>query len=811
MENGVALSGAAVGFLTGLTPSAMILLRGRKAFSGALAARVPNSLSLLSVGNLSTRCVPAGTARFRQEKGRERHRRTRGAWCDGGWPLVRSVVCTLAAILGVSLRFAPAQEQTTSPLPRVAGLGSFVVTQVPVRTAVEKQPSPSGGMLPARYGQGARILLISPGRTPRLLSSALAGACDPDVSFDGKRVLLAGKRTPTAPWNIYEINLADGRVHQITRDLGDCRSPGYQPSMYYYHPTESQPYYHITFVSNAAGELNEYGSAAAWHLYGCRLDGSDVRRLTYNLSSDVDPCLMWDGRLVYASWQRRTLEHGVTGRVSLLGVSLDGGDCAPYVAGGKRIKQTPCATANGLLVFVESDRLPWDGAGTLACVTVRRPLHSYRPVTTEADGLYHCPSPLGDGRILVSRRPADGTGNHAVYCLDPATKRQELVYDDPRYHNIQAKAVAPRSEPEGRSSPCSPGDPHGKLYCLNVYTTQFKDRTWMPPGSAKTLRLLEGIPRKGPAANQGDGPISGTVRSMVARKPGQSPSGPQADSPISGTMRSMVARKLGQSPKLARRRILGEVPVAQDGSFNVEVPANTPIELQMLDEQGIALRSCGWVWTKNHFNQGCVGCHEDPELVPENLFVASLEKPATVVSPPPAERHSVDFRHDVMPILAKKCLSCHGKDGSPPDLVGGAPRTSVRQTSEVSKTSEVFAYETLLAPDPATPTSAAKTFERSKTSEVIKEQSIRGRYVDPGRARTSPLVWHLYGRNTSRPWDGDAASRAAKPIPPAQSEPLSDVEKQRIVKWIDLGAAWDSGPAAASVPSSRGDDSRREP
>ena len=66
--------------------------------------------------------------------------------------------------------------------------------------------------------------------------------------------------------------------------------------------------------------------------------------------------------------------------------------------------------------------------------------------------------------------------------------------------------------------------------------------------------------------------------------------------------------------------------MAPDGSFNVEVPANMPVELQLVDENGLALRCCGWIGTHNHFNQGCIGCHEDPELTPENLMVERVEK-----------------------------------------------------------------------------------------------------------------------------------------------------------------------------------------
>ena len=70
---------------------------------------------------------------------------------------------------------------------------------------------------------------------------------------------------------------------------------------------------------------------------------------------------------------------------------------------------------------------------------------------------------------------------------------------------------------------------------------------------------------------------------------------------------------------------------------------------------------------------------------------------------------------------------------------------------------------------------------------MLSGKGIR-RYVVPGKARTSPLVWALYGRDTSRPWDRRAAAAAVKKMPPAGATPLSEDEKRAIVEWIDLGA-----------------------
>lgn len=575
------------------------------------------------------------------------------------------------------------------------------------------------------YGQGARLLVVHPDGGQRVLVEAFQSVCDPEVSFDGQRVLFAGQKAAQDAWEIYEIAVDGSGLRQLTQGLGNCRSPRYQ-SAFYQISDANEAWYRITFLCSRANEVNETGAGPATALYSCKLDGSDVRRLTFNLSSDYDPHLLWDGRIAYASWQRRTLEHGPQGRVVLLETNLDGTDPAPLcVDAGKRIKHMPCGTAAGLVVFVESDRPAWDGAGTLACVTTRRPLHTYRPLTDPVDGLFHSPSPLPDGTILVSRRPADGSGTHGVYRFDPASKRVEAVFDDAERHDIQATLVAPREEPDGRSSPSLDTDPHGKIYCQNVYLNDFPDKTWLPPGTVKTVRLLEGIAPSPGAGNAVERPVL---------------------------------------PSVAARRLLGETPVEADGSFNLELPADVSIELQLVDEHGLVLRCCGWIGTHRHFNQGCIGCHEDPELTPENLMTSALEKPSVVMAPPAEQRRTFDFVRDLMPIVKEKCLPCHVAGGSPPDLTGGLSGTP---------DSARIAYEILLEP---------------AASDV--GDGLRGKYVDPGRARTSRLAWHLLGKNTARPWDGRAVQGDAKPLPADAQPSLTADEIRAFVEWIDFGAPW---------------------
>lgn len=653
----------------------------------------------------------------------------------------------------------PLREPVVPPLS--AGLTApLVVSQLPLQAERDKSRFVSQGCLRTGYGDGARLILVFPDCSTRVLTGDFASATDPALSFDAKRVLFAAKRKLTDCWNIYEITLETFKIRQITKDVGNCRSPCYQSTLYTI--VSPQPWYQITFVSDGAGAVNECGSMPATDLYSCMPDGSAVRRLTFNLSSDMDPTIMWDGRLLYAGWQRSTLRHGMAGRVSLFGINIDGADHAAFCTEeGKRIKHMPCTTRGGLAVFVEADSVPWDGSGQLACVTLRRPLHSYRSITSPSDGLFHSPSPLPDGGVLVSRRPADGTGTHGVYRLDPSSGRFQVLFDDSRYHDIQAKLVVSRQEPDGRSSVVTEDDPHGQLYCLNVYTSDLPDPTWMPRGSLRRLRVLEGIPFSNKPHN---------TDNVAPHVPDGSPEAKAADVCSPGSAGGSV-------PRLAQRRFLGEIPVAEDGSFKIEIPANTPIELQILDSEGMALRSCSWIWAKNHEPRGCVGCHEDSERTPENDLVKAMSRPAISLCLPAERRRTVDFRRDVMPIIEAKCVPCHKRGKTQPHLDGGS-----RPTKEAEGTPSFNrAYASLLA--------AEKGMD--DTSSV--GTSTR-RYVHPGRARTSPLIWHLSGRNTSRPWDGAWADRPFKPIPPGQTAPLTNDEKQTFIEWIDLGALWDGIP-----------------
>jgi Tol biopolymer transport system component len=615
------------------------------------------------------------------------------------------------------------------------GYGGIVFVEIPV-ARVTGAKSSAAGMLRASYGDGGRLVLLAKDGSTRVLTAGFESAADPAVSFDGKRILFAAKRKESDPWNVFEMAADGGGIHQVTHDAGNCRSPMYQSALFYLN--DARPSYQVTFVSDVAGEFNESGPPAATNLYSVRFDGSGLRRLTYGMSASYDPFQMQDGRILFAHWERSHLGNGPLGRIDLFAVHLDGTDYAAFSGTqGPRIKHMACTTAKGAVVFVESGHLPWDGAGSIGVLSLRRNLHSYRAITAPADGLFHSPSPLPDGSILVSRRSADG-GAHAIYRLDLESGSRTLVFSQADYHSIQAVALAERSEPDGHSSVVEDDQNWSKLYCLNVYENDLK-REWMPPGAARRIRVIEGLPRAAGALPEGPGATADSLSGLI------------------------------------QKRLLGDLDLDDDGSFHLLVPPNTPIQLQIVDRDGMALRTSAWIWAKNKENRGCIGCHEDGERTPENVFAKALDHDAADLMLPPERRRTVDFRRDIQPILTAKCASraCHGGAISP-QLGAADPRHGAEKAAFSP------AYQSLLA-KPAAPAPAD-----------------RGKYVDPGRARTSQLVWAISGKNTARPWDKLGVFPAPQRMPPPGSAPLTEGERRTIIEWIDLGAQFNALPTGGS-------------
>ncbi|MFW6205623.1 MAG: hypothetical protein ACOC5I_00155, partial [Gemmatimonadota bacterium] len=82
---------------------------------------------------------------------------------------------------------------------------------------------------------------------------------------------------------------------------------------------------------------------------------------------------------------------------------------------------------------------------------------------------------------------------------------------------------------------------------------------------------------------------------------------------------------------------LGTVPLAADGSFHVDLPADTPLRFETLDSLGRTVRGpSAWVWVRPGELRGCVGCHESRALAPDNRMPIAATRPATRLGDSPA-------------------------------------------------------------------------------------------------------------------------------------------------------------------------------
>ena len=120
------------------------------------------------------------------------------------------------------------------------------------------------------------------------------------------------------------------------------------------------------------------------------------------------------------------------------------------------------------------------------------------------------------------------------------------------------------------------------------------------------------------------------------------------------------------------KRLMGTVPVEEDGSVIFKIPANTPVSLQPLDADGAAVQ-----WMRSWFTAmpgevvSCVGCHEDQNRIAIPKRVIASQKAPVGITKPEGGVRSFTFDLEIQPILDRACVACHTGEGRAFDLQGG--------------------------------------------------------------------------------------------------------------------------------------------
>ncbi|HEX5790174.1 MAG TPA: SUMF1/EgtB/PvdO family nonheme iron enzyme, partial [Luteolibacter sp.] len=112
------------------------------------------------------------------------------------------------------------------------------------------------------------------------------------------------------------------------------------------------------------------------------------------------------------------------------------------------------------------------------------------------------------------------------------------------------------------------------------------------------------------------------------------------------------------------RRVLGTVPVEEDGSAHFSIPANTPVMVQPLDAEGQAMQTMrSWFTGMPGERVSCIGCHAGMnEAPPSAAAQAALKPPAPIEATWQTPVRGFNFEREVQPVLDRHCAACHGRE-----------------------------------------------------------------------------------------------------------------------------------------------------
>ncbi len=510
---------------------------------------------------------------------------------------------------------------------------------------------------------------------------------DPDVSYDGTRVLFAWKRGDlTDDYHLYEIDPATRSVRQLTAGLGVADYEGaYLPDG------------RIVFNSTRCIQFVDCWWTEVSNLYSCDAAGGDLRRLTYDQVHDNYPTVTDDGRVLYTRWEY--MDRGQIYPQALFSMAVDGTAQTEFYGNNSWFPTTllhargvpgsrevvAIATGHHTLQVGKLVRVdPALGRQEAEGVELLAPLRSAEAVRVDAYGqdgeLFQYPYPLTEREFLVSYHPTGWAvpgvpeWNHPwsdsfeprfrLYWMDEDGRR-ELLASDPRFPCGQAVALRPRRAPSLPPSQVDESSPTATYVLQDIY--RGPGLAGIPRGAVRKLRVVAIDYRPAAIRENGSEGLAG---------------GALSSTPVS----------IGNGAWDVKR-VLGEVEVGPDGAAAFLVPARTPVYFQALDEQGHAIQTMrSWSTLQPGERMACVGCHESKNSVPpaEPRAFPALASDLPAVA---AEAPGFSFARQIQPILDRHCVSCHA-DRSHRALDAGGVTRLVSDSRQLLATGSRWRYVT---------------------------------------------------------------------------------------------------------------------
>jgi hypothetical protein len=181
-----------------------------------------------------------------------------------------------------------------------------------------------------------------------------------------------------------------------------------------------------------------------------------------------------------------------------------------------------------------------------------------------------------------------------LYTMDFASGEMTLLYNDPGNADFEARPIIPRKAPMTLAeNPLVRSDSYtATLFCNSARISRHE----RVRNRGKFIRLIEGQP-------------------VVSRHQTQNNRPTNRWKNHGGTI----------------ARILGTMPLAADGSFFMEVPADRLLQLQVLDsDRRVLANQTFWMYARPGEIRSCVGCHEKRDSTTTTRHFAPTAKLAPI-------------------------------------------------------------------------------------------------------------------------------------------------------------------------------------
>lgn len=446
-------------------------------------------------------------------------------------------------------------------------------------------------------------------------------------------------------WNVFEVKLNNG----------DCKKliDNPEPDLEFYDGTYL-PDGRIIANSNIGyqGVPCVNGSDPVGNMVLYTPQSKNLRRLTFDQDANWNPVIMNNGRVMYTRWEYTDLTHYYTRIV--MNMNPDGTEQKALYGSGSMFPNSTFdvqplpgyasafvgiisghhgVARSGRLILFDPAKARKGAAGMLQEIP-----HRNRPIVEEVkdrlvDGVWPQfikPSPLNDTYFLVAAKldKNDLWGIYLVDKFDNVTCLHKMEGEGYISPIAVRKTVTPPAIPDRVKL----DDKQATVFIQDIYEGEG----------------LKGIPR-------------GTVKSLRLHAYEYAYVQTQSDHNWHGIQSGWDIK-----------RMLGTVPVEEDGSVIFKIPANTPVSIQPLDKDGVAVQWMrSWLTGQPGEIVSCVGCHEDQNQIVIPKRVIASQKAPHALTPPEGGTRSFTFDLEVQPILDRACIACHNGEGKAFDLRGG--------------------------------------------------------------------------------------------------------------------------------------------